>query len=130
MNRNVDLTEALNSLEFSGNRNCLEGLFQKIEDLVFYLQAHGQGETAEQLLACNWQLKEHMLNDREEQWLWTFVWIKDKVLRKLGGEDEAKMEIQMFKVEKIMGPRHELPSSNQLLLGQSWDKNYPLGIGY
>lgn len=90
------LTETLNSLEFNGKMNSLENLFSKIEDLIFYLEAQGQVKTAEQLLACNWELKTRMQCDREEQWLWTFVWMKDKVLRKLGVETDPSTSLRAW----------------------------------
>ncbi|MCU0360948.1 MAG: hypothetical protein MUF75_09560 [Bacteroidia bacterium] len=126
MNRSLYLTETLNALEFNGKMNSLENLFRKIEDLVFYLEAQGQVKTAEQLLACNWELKARMQCDREEQWLWTFVWIKDKVLRKLGVEAGtlisfkaiAEMEIQAFGVQEVLDSRYVLYSPHHLLIAQ------------
>ncbi len=119
-------------LEFNGKMNGLEALFQKIEDLIFYLEAQRQIKTAEQLLACNWELKTRMQCDREEQWLWTFVWMKDKVLRKLGEEDEAKteLEIQVFEVQEFRASSYALSQPNHVLLGQTWNKNTLLGMGF
>ena len=122
--------QSLSTLEFNGKMNGLEGLFQKIEDLIFYLEAQRQIKTAEQLLACNWELKTRMQYDREEQWLWTFVWMKDKVLRKLGDEDEVKTETQVLEVQELRASRYALSQPNHLLIRQSWDRNAPLGMGF
>jgi len=132
MNRNLELMQSLSTLEFNGKMNGLEGLFQNIEDLIFYLEAQRQIKTAEQLLACNWELKTRMQYDREEQWLWTFVWMKDKVLRKLGDEDEVKteLEIQVFEVQEFRALRYAQSQPNHLLIGQTWDMNAPLGMGF
>jgi hypothetical protein len=186
MNRSLYLTEALNKLEFNGKMNGLEDLFSKIEDVIFYLEAQGQLKAAEQLQACNWELKARMQYDREEQWLWTFVWMKDKVLRKLGVEAnpstslrhpfdtpstplrqaqgdgsgrrlrawvevkaevkakveaevkdnpsanlraKAEVELQVLEVQEFLESRCVFTSPHHLLIGQTWDRNTPLGIG-
>ena len=131
MNRSVDLTEALTNLEFNGKLNGLEVLFRKIEDVIFYLEAQGKVKMAEQLLACNWELKTRMQHDREEQWLWTFVWMKDKVLRKLGidAQAEADLEVQAAEVQEFVGSCYTLSSVQHLLIGHSWERNSLLRIG-
>lgn len=145
MNRKEELLHNLNTLEFKGKLRCLETLFQTIEQLVFYFEARAQAKQAELLMACNWQLKERMHYDKEEQWLWTFVWMKDKVLRKLGVEAKAMVEVrvdpsanlkaradvetQVFEVQEVLESRYVLSSPHHWLIGQSWERNRPLGIG-
>ncbi len=127
MNRKEELLHSLNTLEFKGKLRCLETLFQTIEQLVFYFEARAQTKQAELLTACNWQLKERMHYDKEEQWLWTFVWMKDKVLRKLREEDRAKTEVQVFEVQEFTNSNYALYPATHLLIGQSWDKPITLG---
>lgn len=171
MNRKAELLHSLNTLEFNGNITSLETLFQSIEQLVFYFEARAQAKQAEYLMACNWQLKDRMQYDKEAQWLWTFVWMKEKVLRKLligasaplsaeasaslsaGVEakvevevevevkvevrvdpsanlsTEAEVELQAFEVQEFIESSDVLSSPHHWLIGQSWERNTPLGIG-
>ncbi len=75
----------LKNFEFGGTLSSLESLYGKIQHLRFYFEANGK-ETqvlAEQMNALAWELKSRMECDKEVQWIWTFEWMKTKLLRKL-----------------------------------------------
>jgi len=149
MKRYLDLIKTLNTLEFNHTMNSLTSLFQKIEDFIYYLEAKGDLKLAEHLVACQWELKERMLHDREEQWEWTFVWIRDRVLRKVGIEANAstplqpvqdrslstKVEVhaeaerQVSEVQEFFGSSLASSTPNHLFLRHSWNKSTPLGAG-
>lgn len=89
MNSTEKFVQALSNLPFNGKHSDVLGLYERLQDFQFYLEARGQNHLAEQMNACCWELKMRLPIDREEQWLWTFVWMKDKVLRRLGVQADA-----------------------------------------
>lgn len=97
MERKKILLEQLKRLEFNGKISCMDELYQSIQALQFYFEAQGKvcQEWAHAMKCCTWDLKMRLAQDQEEQWIWTFEWVKNKVLRKFGLELIQEPEPEM-----------------------------------
>jgi len=102
MRRLENLYQQLQCFEFTGKANDLESLFTKIQDLRFHFEAQGMDGKllAAEMECCAWDLKTRIEVDQEVQWIWTFEWMKNKLLRKLEGFLYPAEEIVEFYTEQ------------------------------
>src|SRR5688572_4498211 len=104
MDRKIILVQNLEKLEFNTRYSCMQELYYSIQELFYHFEAAGREgqEQAQAMNCCAWELKTHLEQDRDEQWIWTFEWMKNKVLRKLGAE--VKFEAEVMVEEKATAP--------------------------
>lgn len=83
MERLEYLLHRLEKLSYNDNKVCMETLNEQVFDLVYYLEAQGIETAAElnHLQACCWLLHEGHHQKTEDERLWTFYYIKDKIAR-------------------------------------------------
>lgn len=76
---------ALEAVPFEPKPRCIEHLHNRLQNLLFYLEAREPRVSGEliALKACAWVMHERYYMDNEEQLLWTFHHCKHKILRQL-----------------------------------------------
>lgn len=85
MDRLVQLRAALEAVSFEPKPRCIEHLHNRLQDLLFYLEAREPKVSGEliALRSCSWVLHERYYMDTEEQLHWTFHHCKHKILRQI-----------------------------------------------
>lgn len=87
MERLEFLLSEVENVSFTGKKFCLLELNEKLNDIIFFLEAGGT-ETDKALLhmqACCWMLFEGRHTKTDEQMFLTFHYIKDKAYRACQG---------------------------------------------
>ncbi len=92
MERLDHLLDQIERLPYYGKRHCMESLNERLLDLQYYLEAIGPkaGSELKHLQGCIWLLYEGHHQKTDDEKMWTFYYIKDKVNRICHGLLEAK----------------------------------------
>ena len=83
MERLEILLAEIEKVSYTGNKICLHELIEKLNELIYYLEAQGP-ESDKALLhiqACCWMLYEDKHTATDEKRFLTFYYIKDKAFR-------------------------------------------------
>lgn len=110
MERLEELKAALEAVPFEPKPRCIENLHNRLQDLLFYLEAREPRVSGEliALRACAWVLHERYYMDSEEQLLWTFHHCKHKILR----QAEQLMEREQLRQTLRSGDRTEIKTGH------------------
>ena len=87
MERLEFLLGKVEEVTFSPKPICIEQLHNRLQDILFYLEARQYPPSGEiiGLRSCAWILYERYYMDNEEQLLWTFHHTKHKIIRFCNG---------------------------------------------
>ena len=86
------LLDEVEGVTFTGKIHCIELLANRLQDILYYLEAidhKASGELIE-LKGCSWTLHERYHMDNEDQMMWTFHHTKHKIIRSCNSLLESK----------------------------------------
>ena len=87
MERIALLKHAVEQVKFTGHWSCFELLDNRLQEILYYLEAIGHRSSGELLAlkGCSWVLHERYHCGTEEQMTWTFHHTQHKILKNCEG---------------------------------------------
>ncbi|HQQ95578.1 MAG TPA: hypothetical protein PLQ93_13570 [Bacteroidia bacterium] len=113
------LLQHIEEVKFTGKILCVELLSNRLQDVLYYLEAidhKASGELIE-LKGCAWTLHERFHMDNEDQLMWTFHHTRHKIIRSCMSLIESKRLHKHRNLHAGAAPEGDKPARSQELSG-------------